>query len=310
MHNRVSKDHDGISLIGYETGFNSLGVIMKYELNECLLLSTSEIINIEQKKTHIMDQCLHSRGIYNSGKEKDNYRLILIGDSVMRGEEGYIKRIMSGAANTNIKIRRISTEGGLYLYLNNTIAELEKLRLTKPNEKRILLFNSGLHDVDKMCSGMMRLERKKMGIETDHFVCLNEYRKLLNQLVAYIGQYPADLKVFRSTTAGWMRYGNFGFAWNLRHEQGFVRSPNFVAKINEIAYDVIKSSEYQIHVIDGYWITLPRPDNTEVSKENKAGKHMVHPGMAVYIEMCRRWLTLIMRHMCNNVLEDIDSKSG
>lgn len=302
FYSHSTKELNEVSMIGYETGFNSIGIFMKYKYNDCELLTRAEIVK-GHDKLHLMDQCLQDKGIYNSERKKDSYQLLFIGDSVMRGEYTYMRQIMSTATNTNIKIQYISTIKGLYFCLETIRAELEKLRLTKPKQKRIILFNSGLHDADRMCSKEMSGSRKEMGIETDSFVCLDEYRKLLKKLVDYIGQYPADLKVFRSTTAGWMRYGNFGFAWKPLRNQGFVRSPNFVAKINEIAYDVIKTSGFQIDIIDGYWMTLPRPDNTEVSKENIAGKHMVHPGVEVYTTMCRKWFTFIMQYMCNNLLE-------
>jgi hypothetical protein len=46
-------------------------------------------------------------------------------------------------------------------------------------------------------------------------------------------------------------------------------------------------------VVDGYWITLARPDNREVNIDNAIGKHMVHAGQEVLDAMTRVWLTIV-----------------
>jgi len=122
----------------------------------------------------------------------------------------------------------------------------------------------------------------------------------MKDFLDFLEAYPAALKVFRSTTAGWMRYGNFGFSWG-RANQSFPRSTHFCEKLNQIAYDLLQ--EYpSIYKLDGYWLTLPRPDNTEATNENKIGKHLVHPGQDVVNVLGRKWFTFIMQHFCSGII--------
>ena len=75
--------------------------------------------------------------------------------------------------------------------------------------------------------------------------------------------------------SAWPKYGNYGFAWPTTKLQPFSRSPNFVANINDIAYRAVsKWGRGQVHFVDGYWITLSRPDHMEVNKIDTIGKHM------------------------------------
>jgi hypothetical protein len=79
--------------------------------------------------------------------------------------------------------------------------------------------------------------------------------------------------------------------------------------MNEIAFDVIaKSGNNQIQIVDGYWITLPRPDNTEVGTKQSTGKHLVHPGNEVIFAMTRTWYMLLLQHMCPSTINNIPTK--
>ena len=85
---------------------------------------------------------------------------------------------------------------------------------------------------DKLCAGDFRNFREMNNISTPSFICVDAYRKSMTELVAYIGQYSAELIAFRSTTAGWMRYGNYGFGWKVK-KQSITSSPNFVARVSK-----------------------------------------------------------------------------
>lgn len=301
-HRLATPNPNKITLSGYQAGHNSLGVTMDYEPNDCALLPMKSIFKDNKTEPNILDKCLLDIGIHTS--KKVSIRLILIGDSVMLGEERFMKTVLNTEVAKNLKIEYLDTSKGLYFTLNSTIDKLEKIKQQNPKERRFIYFNTGLHDTDRMCATYTTISRNDMDVERGSFVCLEMYRKLMQKLVVYLGEYPAEFRVFRSTTAGWLRYGNFGFSWKPAGKQGFATSPNFVVKLNEIAFDVINSSGYPIDIIDGFWITLPRPDNTESSKLNKAGKHMVHPGVEVYTAMCKKWFTFFMRRMCSNILDD------
>ena len=82
--------------------------------------------------------------------------------------------------------------------------------------------------------------------------------------------------------------------------QPMSRSPHLVHHFNSIVYDIIQKRRSKIHIIDGYWLTLPRPDHTQTSSENEVGKHMVHPGFEVLSVFARMWLMLIFSGLCGN----------
>ena len=80
------------------------------------------------------------------------------------------------------------------------------------------------------------------------------------------------------------------------------RSTHFVHYFNQIAHDTIIKYSNSIHIIDGYWITLPRPDHTQTSEQNQVGKHLIHPGYEVLSVFARRWLMLILWGLCEDVI--------
>jgi hypothetical protein len=77
------------------------------------------------------------------------------------------------------------------------------------------------------------------------------------------------------------------------------RSTHLVHHFNTIAIDVIQKKSSNIRILDGYWITLPRPDHTQTSSENAVGKHMVHPGYEVLSVFARMWFMLIFWGLCD-----------
>lgn len=100
-----------------------------------------------------------------------------------------------------------------------------------------------------------------------------------------------------STTA---QYGNYGFQWPATKMQPMSRSPHFAHHFNTVAYDIIQKQSSNILIADGYWLTLPRPDHTQVSAANEVGKHLVHPGMEVLSVFARSWLMMILRRLCRD----------
>ena len=105
-------------------------------------------------------------------------------------------------------------------------------------------------------------------------------------------------RLFVSMPAIDTQYGNYGFQWHANKLQPMSRSPHFAHHFNTIAFDIIQKESSSILIADGYWLTLPRPDHTQVSAENEVGKHLVHPGMEVLSVFARSWLMLILRRFC------------
>jgi hypothetical protein len=113
---------------------------------------------------------------------------------------------------------------------------------------------------------------------------------------------------------GWQRYGNFGFSWDPTKPQRITQSPHMVEQMNNVMFDVIaknnknidqSSDDQKIHIMDGYWISLPRPDNTEAGIQNRIGKHLVHPGPEVVWAMSRLWWMAVLRFLCSNMIDNL-----
>ena len=294
-HPATKEEDDGrVSLMGYQASFNSLGLKMNYFLNDCALLPSRLIFSANNDGLHLIDKCLKDVGIWNThGKGmpgNERIHVIFIGDSVMRKEKKFFEIFLNGSQTKNIHVSQVNTDKGLYLSIDSIKSTMEKFRTEHPDEQRFILFNSGLHDTDRMCGEEMAVSRKKRMTDVEKgLVCIPKYRELLTELVAYIDDYPAELKVFRTTTAGWMKYGNFGFAWPTEKLQLFTRSPNFVGYMNEIAFDIIQTQNQKrivtkasgnsvsnpIWILDGYWLTLARPDHTEIDPQHYIGKWSV-----------------------------------
>lgn len=81
------------------------------------------------------------------------------------------------------------------------------------------------------------------------------------------------------------------------------RSPHLAQHFNTIAYDIIHNNSANILITDGYWLTLSRPDNTQISSENEVGKHLVHPGFEVLSVLARRWFMLMLWGLCGESFE-------
>ena len=52
-----------------------------------------------------------------------------------------------------------------------------------------------------------------------------------------------------------------------------------------------------IEIMDGYWITLARPDNRQIGLVSNRGKHLVHPGEEVLRAMVRNWIHVLLEHV-------------
>ena len=140
-----------------------------------------------------------------------------------------------------------------------------------------------------------------------HRNCVDLYKQYFTQLVNVVGNYHADILLFRTTTSGWMRWGNFGFAWPATEYQLLLLSSHSVKQMNEVAIDVVKQSKFDIDVLDYFWLTYPRPDDTQVQVDSNGlqgiGGHLVHPGIDINTLFTRKVLMVIMWKLCPSTLE-------
>jgi hypothetical protein len=178
-HVMVTNASSRVSLEGYRSAHNALGIFMDYRLQHCSFLSFSEA----------------STALANCNVANPDH-IIFIGDSVMRMQYRLFQSTLP-----NVKTTFIPTSGGIVQMMNNVTSQLLDLK-TFSKERRYILFNTGLHDIAQLCSRRWRHVREThLGPDSD-FSCAAQYRHSLGELFDFIRAYPAELKVFQSTTAG------------------------------------------------------------------------------------------------------------
>mmetsp|Transcript_20086 Transcript_20086/g.41714 ORF Transcript_20086/g.41714 Transcript_20086/m.41714 type:complete len:778 (+) Transcript_20086:103-2436(+) len=338
-HQPLTPDESGVTLDGYRMGLNSVGVRMQYSFEDCELLRIRDIFDGMTDGTgHIFERCLDNLNYDRSnitnfsrydfdiekqnngtvgldlaiGRRVDSFNgihIIFIGDSVMKLEMGFFTKLVTDPRSRSIfqglKISFLETNGGIHATMANVTSKLNAILENEGNQsKKVILFNTGLHDVDILCSSIRSRSRGSKEEINDTKACVDLYREALEDLTRVIDAYPAQIKIFRSTTAGWQKYGNYGFSWPATSIQPLSRSPHVVHYFNEIAYSTIQKCCSTISIADGYWITLPRPDHTQTSDTNQIGKHLVHPGYEILSVFARRWLMTIICGLCSGVLAE------
>jgi hypothetical protein len=263
---------------GYQEGRNSLGIFADYQPVNCNLVATNESF------AELSENCI-SMNRFNSKR----IHIVFIGDSNLRLQREHFAQLQP---TRQIKTSYIGTYGGLLESIVHIRSKLSLLDFEQ--EDVVLIFNSGLHDISVLCSSLdFRVEQRKEYVPED-YTCVEEYQKALTELTTMISSFPARVKLFQTTSAGWMRWGNFGFAWPMTlANQSFPQSTHFVDVFNHIAFRVLRDFD-DIDIMDGYWITLARPDNREIGEENVIGKHLVHPGLEVQDAIVRTWTTIIL----------------
>lgn len=137
--------------------------------------------------------------------EVDNFEgihVIFIGDSVMKLVMSFFYKLVE--RTSGIKVTFIETNGGIRTTMNNVTSALEEIeqREMYQNVKRAIIFNSGLHDIDVLCSSKRSRSRRTQNVINDGESCPDAYRAAMTDLIHVLDMYPAELKVFRSTTAG------------------------------------------------------------------------------------------------------------
>lgn len=231
-HHPLTPDETTVSLDGYRMGLNSIGVRMRYVYEDCVLIHIRDLLSAISGG---MDRCLHDQLGFNihtggssSGVDElsdnisdaadgiassstvnqamkdifEGIHVIFIGDSVMRLVRFFFLKLISGSRG--FKVTFIETNGGIHATMQNITATLEEIqrREESTNVKRVILFNSGLHDIDILCSSKRSKTRSKTNVMSEAVSCQYSYRAAMTNLVRVLDEYPAELKVFRSTTAG------------------------------------------------------------------------------------------------------------
>ena len=190
----------------------------------------------------------------------------------------------------------------------------EKLmKVVSRDEYRVVIFNFGLHDIKDACVDHPIERISTQEIPRDPGDCIDFYLDGMNQFLDFIEEYPADLKIFRSTNAGWMRWGQFGFTWKAENNELAVFSHHSARILNKVAIELIskrrKLGTSSVRILDYYWPTLARPDNTDVDSPQRqsAGSHLVHPGIDTLRLLVRLEVMMIMRHFCCEFLDALST---
>ena len=176
-------------------------------------------------------------------------------------------------------------------------AKTKLLRIQAENstqQPKVVVFNACIWEIFLFCpTGNAAWIASKNTSGGDFGNCASYYRQNFQRLLNFVAvTFPSDLKIFRTTNAAWMKWGNFGFAWSARYTPDMVHSPHVVKMFNEIALKLIRESGYDVKVYDFFWMTWARPDDTEIDGDNGNNRHMVHMGLGMLKASVRKLLTL------------------
>lgn len=206
--------HEQVTYEGYQDSYNSLGIKMQYQYDRCQPLPSMTPTD----KNHPLINCANDKGSLN---------FIFIGDSNMRLQTAIFEKHFLGIPEDHLfkswynkyKIRatyfdisggalRCNILGGeknVTRFFETVKARVDDT-LEQP-ERYVIIFNTGMHDIHRLCSHEFEKDRVSyLGATatdvTKGFHCVQHYRLAVEGLAQEISNFPADLRVFQSTTAG------------------------------------------------------------------------------------------------------------
>ena len=309
-HTQKASELNQVSHMDYQYSWNSIGVAMDFEFRDCRLLPLpSETLNPFRACSHTENNGLRSQ---------PDLHIIMIGDSVMRWQHDLlVNNIIRGISTIQVDFYEIY--GGYFL---TQLVNGPKLRpiLSRPSsaKKRVILFNTGLHDIHRLCAPEYATERRTYFTkDMEASSCASLYKMAILDMVDAIQQSVVHdgtnrqqtIAIFQTTTAAWPKYGNYGVSWDPRCGQPLPLDSGFVKEFNRIALDALRpllahshgryeGNKLVFYAVDAYWISLARPDNREIDKESHIGKKLSHPGLEVLLSIVRVWSMLVLRIAC------------
>eukprot|EP00586_Coscinodiscus_wailesii_P019162 CAMPEP_0172493534 /NCGR_PEP_ID=MMETSP1066-20121228/24979_1 /TAXON_ID=671091 /ORGANISM="Coscinodiscus wailesii, Strain CCMP2513" /LENGTH=791 /DNA_ID=CAMNT_0013263745 /DNA_START=323 /DNA_END=2698 /DNA_ORIENTATION=- len=323
----------------YKKGVASLGYCSDYVFDDCELLP-SETINADDEGEDVVTACLRHESGNGNLREGGNSSLkplniIILGDSVAKLNTQFLVDTLKVVANEVINENQvyISFHGEFYHGIKYLIPNVKTIlnKYRHRDEHRVIFFNTGLHDIDDACYNFIIPrstpppppdtndddERQSPPTQRSGGDCLTFFKTGFRELLDVIAAYPAALKVFRTSNAGWNRWGNFGLLWSAENEQQFVKSHHSLRELNDVAVDVINDrngadgGRGDIKVLDFYWPTLARPDQTEIGESDNrdGGAHLVHPGFSSMKLLVRMQIMMILDTFCSSYFNDVLGKT-
>lgn len=285
QHNQASSlVATNVTLQGYQSSLNSIGVVLDYQFENCRLMPepTSKIN---------LFQCV-----------QEPIHIILIGDSNFRLQEKLIRQYV--AFNHFIRVSFLELYGGYFktqILTGPHVAQFLTEAAKKP-ERRIVLFNTGLHDIHRLCGGDEMIQDRSTYLRDDMpRSCVELYKMAISNLSSDIStKLPTtDVKIFQTSTAAWPKYGNFGVSWDPRYGQALPLDTSFVEYFNEQAVQILQQRHPEIMIMDGYHVSYARPDHREIDVKSAIGKKLSHPGDEVISAMVRMWSMLFLQQVCH-----------
>jgi hypothetical protein len=290
----------------YAEGPNRLSIETDYQPMNCVLAPLKSSMTL-------LDACMRDVG---------GIHFVLLGDSVTRLHVGALKQLL----HPQHQVTLVSLRGKYHDFLDllliqscvlckhifslkqkgsitNTIDAASKQLLELKNENstqpKVIVINAGIWGLEKFClNGGAATFRAESNISNDDVEsCGVYYRQNIQRVLDLVVKtFPSELKIFRPTQADFMKWGNFGFSWSPVQMQNIVRSPHVVKMFNDIAFQAIRESGYDVKIYDFFWMTWSRPDDTQIDKDNNAGKHMGHMGHDTLKVSLRKMFTLVADH--------------
>lgn len=271
-----------VTLNGYQQSYNSLGVMMDYQFTDCRLMP-------EPTTKVNLFQCV-----------REPIHIIMIGDSTFRLQEKVIR--IYAAFNPMIRVSFLELYGGYFKTQLLTGPNVRQFvaEAAKSTERRVVLFNTGLHDIHRLCGGNEMVQDRQTYIRPDMpKSCVDLYKVAVESFLKDIIKLPeTDVKIFQTTTAGWPKYGNYGIAWDPRHGQPLPMDTSTVQYFNELAMNTLKMYP-NIKVVDGFHVSYARPDHREIDSKSSTGRKLSHPGIEVISAMVRTWSMLFLQQICH-----------
>ena len=268
-----------VTLQGYQSGRHSLGFSASYRYGSgCALLDiTSATATCAPQHKQ---QVIH---------------VLMVGDSVMRLQYDYLVEHLDPQ---RFQISFVELYGGYWLCKRKTgpfITEL--LSYSAEAKDTVLLFNTGMHDIHRLCGHSFDEERPTYLNATELTLpCTTVYRNALRDALGILQQIPAAVRLFQTTHAAWPKFGNYGIAWDPRHAQTLPLDSAICERFNAIAVEEVMHANARAntaaeiyYMVDTYWMTLARPDNRETNAKMDIGKKLSHPGPEVVHYMVQVW---------------------
>lgn len=264
------------------------GVVPFEEASWCWRAATCGLLPAEAFTPEALSTCAEGKST----------RIVLIGDSVMREQAVNMQQLITPANDTwTLEYKPFyggvtfpggvpNTVGGSGLDMLRTIAREER---AKCNDRCIIVFNSGAHDVYTRMYGKLHFPRQYRNFGPFN---ISQYAKAMSQSRDILETIGARTHVFRTTTALWLKYGtsyNFNEGkpkdGGVMHQQRFGEGHNAARAMNEVAAPLFKHWS----VVDGYAVTLPRPDEQ---------LDPLHPRPRAFAPMNAQILEIMFQTLC------------